>query len=423
MLKENFLLDDFQEAGTSIEAFAERIKEIASKTTFYKCNSRELSVLSYVDMIDTDKGERMQFYEFNPMRVPSEGGSLKLSASKLTINPVNILSKGNFEPLLKEVKDNTGVLFYNGTKALFVSKKVLTQRLQPFGLGGDFLADKSMERDLLIAKRFAKGLNRTLVVREINGLKKVFSVLGEKYRHMPQDILIDIYNELPKDELGDPDCRYWEISHFHSGIRVEFPKKAKELQALYGLPDDFVPGVFLSTSDTGDSSIRVRSVWRTKNSYSLHGEVARRHSGNIDIKDLFEDIEEKIFAEYAKLPEALCDLMSQDITDPSWDLTNTKDRAKNKAKLENVLKTAFKQLKITSAIGKKAEMALFEQVLDEFDDSMAYTAYDIAVSIMSTPERVSGLHSLLQEKLGEAVGRAPYIKYESTKTEPIILTA
>ena len=421
-MEKDFLLDNWQKTGNDIEDFKDIIKQIAEQTNFVKINSKELTVLSYHGKTEDGK---LEFVEFNPIRVHNDNGAIA-PHQFLRIAPRAILSKGDFENLINEVTNDVGLLFYNGIKCMFVSKKVLTTKLLPFGINGDFLSEKSYARDLLIAKLFgSKALFRTLVTREENGITKVFSILGERYKSLSQDILVTIYEALTKGDLmGSPACNHWEITHFMSNIRIEFPDKADEFQTLYGLPDKLVPGIILETSDTGDCSIRVKGFWRVKNSISLHSEVSKKHIGRLDIDNLLEEVNNSIFSEYTMFPEALCDLMSKNVSDPSWDLSTASGRSKNNKKIETILKHAFKHLKVVEAIGKQAEMALYEQLLYEFDDSIAYTAYDFAVAIMSLPERVIGLHPLTQEKLAKAVSKAPYIKYEAKdETSAIILTA
>lgn len=430
-MNEKFLLDNWQEFGTSIEDFEKTITEVANHTTFISpINSRDITVLSYCQTRDDGK---MACFALSPLQNAVENMKV-ISPTVLNINPQSVLSKGNFEDLLKEVRDDVGVLFLNeapdaknGKKAkcLFVSKKVITHRLQPFGVNGDFLSQKSFERDQLIAKLFGeKGLWRTLVTRNYNGIVKVFSMLGERYKHLPQDILLKIYEELTGGGImGRPECKCWEMTHFMTRIQIEFPEKADEFQTVYGLSHKIVPGITLETSDTGDCSVRVKGTWRIKNSTSIHEEVQKKHQGDWSVEELLEDTNNDIFSEYTKLPEALCDLMSCDITDPKWDLSVPAERALNGDLIKSVLKDAFKKLKIVEAIGKQAEKSLFEQLYNEFDSSIAYTAYDIALGIMSTPERVTGLHALTQEKLAKAVSKAPYIKYEPKIKKAIVLTA
>lgn len=417
----NFLLDDWSSSGTTMEEFKELVKRVAESTKFIKCNSKELTVLSF-DYLDEEKGHYV-FNAFNPLTVPSE--TKKAPNSKLSLQLDVLLEHGDFEDLIDEVVNKVGVVFYNGVRCFFVSKKVITQRLQPFGLNGDFLGEKSYERDLLIAKQFGKkALFRTLVVREYDGRKKVFSMLSERYKQVSQDILIEIFETLTKNGLmGKVECSYWELDHFSSYVKIEFPEKAEEFQTTYGLPKPIIPGILLETSDTGDCALRVIGTWRTSKSVSHHSEVSKRHSGGQSVESLLEEVNNEIFAEYTKMPEALCELMAQNITDPAWDLTSHKDQAKNKKMIERVLKNAFKKLGIVGAIGKHSEVALYQQLCYEFDPAIAYTAYDIATSIMTMPERVEGLHKLFKDKLAKAVGKAPYIKYETNQpSDDVILT-
>ena len=420
-MEKNFLLDDWCKTGDSIESFQEAIQSMSETTNFMRVNSKELSVLSYVGKNEEGK---MVFYSFNPIAV--HNSNFVMRDNTASVNPNSILRKGDFEDLLSELTKDTGILFYNGINCLFVSKRVLTARLQPFGVNGDFLAVKSHERDLLIAKLFgSKALFRTLVTRNQNGIAKVFSMLGERYKDLPQDILLKIYDEFSRGGMGKAECKHWEISHFMTKIYVEFPDKADEFQALYDLPEKVTPGVIMETSDTGDSAVRIKGTWRIKNSVSLRGEVSKKHAGSITPEKILEETSAEIFSEYIKLPIALCDLMALNITDPSWKLDMTIGQIKNRNALERVLKRAFKQLKIVEAIGKKSEMALSDQLLAEFDCTISYTAYDVAMALMTMPERVTGLPEFAQEKLAKAISKAPYIKYsmETEETEVPTLTA
>ena len=48
MLSENFLLDNFCRTGTSVDEFESCIDEIEQHTSFVKCDSDELTLLSYL---------------------------------------------------------------------------------------------------------------------------------------------------------------------------------------------------------------------------------------------------------------------------------------------------------------------------------------------------------------------------------------
>ena len=124
------------------------------------------------------------------------------------------------------------------------------------------------------------------------------------------------------------------------------------------------------------------------------------------------------------MPEAMCELMSQDLTDPTWDFTKSRDVVKNRECIERVVKNAFKTLGIVKAIGKGNEMKLREQLCAEFSGTIRYTAYDIATAIMSLPERLEGVNPEIKHNLESAVAGAPYIKYSTckeTSAEELIL--
>lgn len=414
-MDKNFLLDEWSKTGDSFESFQEAVEELAASTDFIRVNSKGLSVLSYAEKNEEGK---LVFFSFNPIDVHNSNFIMRNHTA--SVNPKSILMRGDFEDLIKELTSEVGVLFFNGVSCLFVSKKVLTSRLQPFGVNGDFLSEMTHERDLLIAKLFgSKALFRTLVTRKQNGITKVFSIMGENYKDLSQDILLKLYDELTQNgAMGETSCRRWELTHFTTSIFVEFPEKAEEFQALYDLPEKVIPGIVMETSDTGDSAVRIKGTWRVKNSLSVHGEVSKKHAGEITTQKLLDEASKEIFSEYTKLPAALCDLMASNISDPDWKLETARGQSRNRNAIERVLKHAFKKLKIVEAIGKKAEAAIARQMLLEFDYSMPCTAYDIAMSIMTMPERIEGLSARAQEKLEKAVSKAPYVDYEIKTEEP-----
>ena len=53
-----------------------------------------------------------------------------------------------------------------------------------------------------------------------------------------------------------------------------------------------IPGVLLSTSDTGDSSFKVSGTWRVEGSDAIvvNGEVRKKHTGDMDLSEVMEEI-------------------------------------------------------------------------------------------------------------------------------------
>ena len=185
-----------------------------------------------------------------------------------------------------------------------------------------------------------------------------------------------------------------------------------------------IPGLMLSTSDTGDASFSVRGTWRISghSSVIISGEIKRKHAGKIDVKDIVSSASDEIFAEYSKLPEALCKLATEDVTNPLWNLGSEVGIIANSAHISSVIKSVFKQLGIVKAIGKKTEKVLYNALIDEFDYSLPFTAYDLCMSIMTLPERVTTETKRDLLALQKACAHAPFAEYKPEKSA-IIITA
>lgn len=416
MLNEKVLLDDWFTTGESYEDFEECLKELSDCTNFVKINSFEITVLSFASV----KEDTARFYTLNPCfaGAPQE-------IPKTSVLPLHrVLEKGDHAQLLSETFSKVGVLFFSEGTVFFPARKVMTRGLVQFGAGGPAMDTPTYERDLHISSLFKKGLKRTFVVREFAGVKKLVAILSARYKALPQSALCEIIEALKGvEDFGPMKTHLWMMSNWTSDIYVEFPEKAEEIRMYYELPHDFVPGLWLRTSDTGDSSVKIYPTWRRGHSISYveKAEVRRVHSGKIDIKKVIKTVVNTAFAEYTKFPDAMCKLMAQGITDASWDLTNPSDKEKNRKKMENVIKMAFKTLNITKAIGKGYEKSLREQLCATFTGSIKYTAYDAATAILSLPERLEGVNPETKHNLESAVAEAPYIKYSADEELPILV--
>lgn len=410
-IDERTLLDGWYSTGTKYEEFKKTLTDLSAVTSFVRVSPMEVSVMSLKSVSD----EKASFWELNPWNTGEPQGSLHVK--NLTFNKV--LEKGNHKPLLDETLNGVKMLFMSEGRVFFPAEKVLSRGLVQFGAGGSAMSHASFERDLYISALFKNARKSTFVVREIAGAKKLVSILSAKYKAFPQSALCEIIDAISEGEFGKMDTFLWTVDNWTSNIYIEFPEKAEELREYYKLKDEFMPGLWLQTSDTGDASVKIFPTWRRGRSitYVEKAAVKRAHSGKVELSELLSNVKDKAFAEYTKLPAAMCDLMMQNITDPEWDLTNPKMVEKNRKLVETVIKNAFKTLHITKAIGKGNKKALLDQMCAEFSGSIAYTAYDIAAALMSLPERLVGVHKLTLQNLESAVAEAPYIKYRVGKTD------
>jgi len=438
MLNELFLKDDFCISGTDITDFRNTVTEVANKTTAEKISTSELKVLSYKGT--SPDQEYLSFYTMDaghPWR-DDEAGCLtqgKLKAEK-------ILCKGKFQPVIDEMSSGVKTMLMKDDSntgksniAYFISSGAFDTMGSRAGLRGDALFDHCLERNILLSKCFGKAIgdNATLIVREIMGCRKIMAMFSEKYSYVPQTCLIDILDQLSLGPLGDYSCNKWYISHDVTQIWIEFPKKSKEMQQVYGLKDELIFGLYLATSDNGSSSLKAIGTWRINNSvsYDTRGigdesdgvRGSRKHICEVDTQAFCDKADKEIFSKMTKLPEALCNLMLYDVTDPSWTLQTGDEQKNNRAAIVAAIKSCFGQIGMVAAIGKSSEKMLLELVCQEINPTLHYTGYDVATLIMSLAGRVDGLSKTAETQLAFAIAKAPYCKFGKPAAPALVLTA
>ena len=412
-INEKTLLDSWMATGRTYDEFKKHLTELSDATHFVRVNPVEISVLS-LKSVNEDKA---RFWDLQPCN--TGGPQDKTRIRSLAIQ--NVLKKGSHEQLLKESFENVKALFFSDGKLIFPAERIFTRGMAQFGVGGSKMGVPSYERDLYVSSLFRDARKCTFVIREISGAQKLVSILSERYQELPQSALCNIIEALMKvSDFGTMETYMWMMTNWTSEIYVEFPEKADEIRDFYpALRDDFIPGLWLCTSDTGDSSVKIYPTWRYRNAISYVEESAVRqvHSSRITLESVISSVIDKAFKEYARMPEAMCALMEQSITDDSLDISTPRGMAKNREIVESVIKNAFRSLNIVKAIGIGRTKSLREQLCAEFSGNIRYTAYDIATAIMSMPERLEGVNSVTLHNLESAVAEAPYIKYFAGKTE------
>jgi hypothetical protein len=429
------LMDNFAARGNDLEELKNVIDTMNKHTRFIKMKSGDLNLLSMIGegTKDINKADGTIEHDVEVIMslylIPGSLPTIQLD------KPLDSIIKAYRKPteadgLLEEWVNKTKLaIIHNendGRQSFYFTSGSALQTMDRFGISGECLLTPCFERDLLLAKRFELDRGVTAIVRQTEDgkFKKIFTILSDKYTHIDQTVLFDIIKQIEDaGEMGECKCHLWEINNFFTKLYVEFPKKAEELSALYGLSTQMIPGILITTSDTGDASFSVKGTWRAEDSnyVSINSEVKRKHSGEVDILKLVDEVTNKIFAEYAKVPEALCNLMAQDITDVSWDLKTSAGIKANQAEIENVYKAVFKRLGIVKAIGKKTEKVLRQAMVDEINPSIRYTAYDICMLIMTLPERVVFMDKDKDiSALQKACGQAPFVSYDIDTT--VVLT-
>lgn len=386
------LLDNWIAVGQSTKEFKDLLKEIDEKTKY--------------DLISTDEIEFLSVYSYQGSEMYCVKYTSTSSPTKVKVSVPDLIAKGVTEEVINELFLNTRLMFKIRGR-IFLSSSLLNTSLGVAAdLSGKAIQEPSLARDAFIAERFFRNPKE---VTMISRGKKVLALMSKTYLEIPQKILSDVLDEVGAD-MGTIKCYRYSVDHCFSSIYIEFPDKAREISKLYGLNDDFIPGLYLQTSGVGESSVLAKGTMRKEGFKHpvVYDEYSHKHAGNITKDDMLDGIRKRIFANYTLIPEKLCDLMVIPVSNPAL-----------------TIKSVFKQIGIVNVIGKKNEMAVYEALCDEINHSMKYTAYDIAVNIMSIADRCEGLTNNCLKKLEKACKEAVFADYTTApiKCPTVVLTA
>ena len=414
------LLDSWASHGNDLNAFCDELKKLSAITSVKKADSQGVVLYSFNEHASSSS-EGISVFVINPADIWEVSSTGNVSLRQGNLNR-ETFEKHDATKLLSEFEHQTKLMLKIGKATFFTSSNLCTTFGQRTGIKGDAAVIPTLERDLLSARYLNNNNEISFIVRDVEGVKKVFAALSGNYAYVPQSFLCDVINRVQSEsKLGTVVCNDWNVSNQLAEIYLEFPDKAEEIATVYELNDDIVPGLYLAKSDVGECSITVRATYRiNKSALVITDEIKRKHSGKIDIDELLNDIDELTYSKYTKLPDKLCELLATDITNPAWEkLSAAKFLSINEKTVKKAIKNVFNQIGMVAAIGKKNEKALYEQLCEELDYSLYFTAYDIIMSIMMLPDRVSGLTKTCKENLSKAVGKAPYVSLEAPKSKKV----
>lgn len=437
MLK-SFLKDDFYLSGKSEDDFRKNLADMVEATT---CIQTDLSVLDRLYKKEETKDAVKVFMmneNFDMEHFMSSISGISSTIKKIksgecsvddlqavigaaSTGAVRSIKKSSISSALEYAEnllDETSEWLYNGVnkQMYFLSDNAISDVNARTGMKGSSVSSCSLER-AVAQKSFCnhKTVPVNLIVRTDNNIRKIFAVTSGAYQYVPDTILLDMLDKISDYyDLGDWEVERWELTHNISRVVVSFPSIAKDISDVYGVK--LTPCLMLSTSSTGRSSIYCRSIWKVSDhSFFIEDEVATEHRGEVNVEEFLEESAKTIFKDYFAVPEALCNAMSIDISDPKWSQKNFHNN--NKKKVEEIVSGLFKELNIVGCISKKNEVALRESVLALFDYNLPLTMYDILEVILKTPERLKGLNPLQMEKYQKAITKSLFLDYSKLGTK------
>lgn len=419
------LLDRWSVAGSDLTKFKQILEDMASITRTKKVVAKNVSLYSKNEHLPTST-DKVPVYVLSPdnvWEIDPKTGRLGLHGGALKRESFHAAGA---DDLLDEYENSSKLMLNIDGSVYFTSKNLSPTLGLRTEMKGESVLEPSLARDCLTAERLNNSSEITFITRHVDGLRKVFAAMSGTYAYVPQNFMCQVIDRIEADaKLGSISCKNWRVDNQLSEVWLEFPEKADEISALYEYEDVLVPGLYLAASDVGECSITIRATWRINKSIIISDEIKRKHTGKIEIEKILEDADKIVFSKYTKLPELLCELMATDITNPVWTKMSEKKFASlNEKAIREAIKTVFDEIGVVKAIGKKNEKDVYEQLCDEIDSSLSYTAYDVVMMVMQLPERLSGLSNTYKEMLAKACGKAPFTDFDKAKkSTKVVLTA
>lgn len=408
----SFLLDGYEANGNNYDEFKEKVADDAAHTS--------------AKLVDFDSNNVVFLHKIKDdttiKKIQSEHGANKtpyfvLNRTSLEENdemgkafPVGLVPTDELDPhLVAEMSSTTELVMKVDGQKYFVSEMALNTMLQRAKLFGNALQNADLQRNVLMVHSLISPSRRSghksgqmkLIIRtaeDSNGKvsRKIFAALSKGYAFIPQTTLIPIADGLmglmKADNMGEPSVLGWSINHQRTYIYIEFPEVADEMQTVYHLPDKYVPGVMLSTSDVGENSFTVRGCYRRDghDSYVVTEEVSRQHRGDFVVEDFLVCVDEEIFKQVRALPKVLEELLGRPVMDyDAVDLSTKSGQDANREAMAKALKDASKHLK--GSLAKPVREAITRCLEDEINGTRRYTLYDVASIFMDLPDRVEGI--------------------------------
>lgn len=431
-LFKNYLSDDFMCNGTTLEGFKEAVKEMVLSTQIAVLSPSDTKFLSLIVEPSTIKdrnGNTLKDKSGNNLGMPGykyfryiDTNSIGMFNESGIMPSIAKIPEDKFEPSLSKESDKTSrlMLLSGKTNYYFSQKAMATLTTKADVSGWTTITKPSFVRDLHLMEGLAytkKKVSYVYRTDEINGktYRKIFAAMSDKYNFIPMSVLYEALELIIEEGiLGECHVHSWHIEHDYTQIYVEFPDCVEDFKATYGLPSEVIPGLLLQSSDTGCSSVIIRGTYRIGgcNTYVIENEFARKHSGTITKDDIVAQVNTDIFTQIRKLPEALAALMGINVTPSEMDLSIPDNCQKNETFVRDMMQnTANKLLK--GCLSKKQLTLLVDNICDEINGSIHYTAYDLATILMQVPDRIKGLDEGTMVSVKKALAKAPYAKYEN----------
>ena len=411
----------FRLYGTNIAEFIDAIESMESATHSRVVSSDKISLAAVVDAesdafdIAITSNSKESLHDcaqmiWGDIQKRADNGLLTMycceADGKFALKALNVekllMRPGFTEELVEELRSGSKMTIAIDGKSHIVSDLAFSTLNRRAMLGGDAMSKPCVGRVVECSKAFflRKPQKLQMIIRTNQNASTIIAAHSERYCYVPQTVLCEIYEKIAS-EYGRTNCLFWEVTHEISHCYVGFPEIAEDFAKTYNLPVKVIPGLYFSTSDSGDGSLTIRGIWDINGNIAGCETVKRNHRGEIDVSEFVTSAKNTIFSEFQAVPARLAHLLTIDVPDPQF-----------------TIRSVFKQIDMYKAsnFGRQNTSDLYQELCKELDPAAKYTAYDIAMMIVTLPNRVVGAHYSVVEKMQNLAKKAVFADY--TKKDP-----
>ena len=377
------LIDTWEKTGFDMKGFCQEISEMTTHTEYKKFSTAEFVLLAYG--YETPSCYRMRMIDSIALN------DFETTGEAIIDFPV-AKEKSNAD-LMKETVENAGFMISDGVNTYYISKYAMVSIYARANLNGDGMARRSLSKCLFLeeslhyagigdtgrnhrvkAKDNPEDFNCTMVIRKQDGIRKLFFLPTEKYTPMPLTVLSDTAKHIMGTRMfGKPKVKKWKVSHSVSEIQIVFPEMMEEIKEKYQLEHDILPGVLIRSSDIGMACTEMQVIAYIGNSkrYVVLNGVKQKHAGEFDVDEMLDQISDMVTKAIKELPAKMHGLKKMEIVGKKMSKSDRKKVA------ETLFTKSFRQIGLSTVIGKKREMMFKQDVVEKFNGQVS--AYDVAI--------------------------------------------
>ena len=294
------------------------------------------------------------------------------------------------EELIRETEENTNIIVVvnNGEKNPYLlgdsSWVSIKNRIDIYGRGFDFLPPEEKVRDINVRmSQLGDEEVQVIIVYD-----KIRAIMSRMYAVVIAADFFKSVLDYSRERFDSFELVEAYADHNVTRCKILFTELREELAEIYKLPDEYIPGLVIQTSDTGFSANRIGAYWQTssgRESFINSNEyINAKHKGEVTLEDILEELP-NLFIKYQNTLKKFANLLTIEISQPV-----------------KVLKKACRHI----GVAKKHTKMLVEELERELSTAgiTTTTAYDICRKILSLPNHVEeGQKTDVQEKVGKAI--------------------